>query len=156
MMWMSLEPIIQIEVSQKVKDKYCILMHIYGIWKNCSEEFISRAAAAAAKLLQSCPTVCGPIDCSPKGSPIPAILQARTLEWVPISFSNAGKGKVKVKLLGCDPMDFSPPGSSVHGYFQGSNGETDIVNRLTDMGRGKKRIRCMERVTWKLTLPYIK
>ena len=53
-------------------------------------------------------------------------------------------------------MDFSPPGSSVHGYFQGSNGETDIVNRLTDMGRGKKRIRCMERVTWKLTLPYEK
>ena len=47
------------------------------------------AAAAAAKLLQSCPTLCSPIDGSPPGSPIPGILQARTLEWVAISFSNA-------------------------------------------------------------------
>jgi len=47
------------------------------------------AAAAAAKLLQSCPTLCDPIDGSPPGSPIPGILQARTLEWVAISFSNA-------------------------------------------------------------------
>ena len=47
------------------------------------------AAAAAAKLLQSCPTLCDPIDCSPPGSPVPRILQARTLEWVAISFSNA-------------------------------------------------------------------
>ena len=46
-------------------------------------------AAAAAKLLQSCPTLRDPIDCSPPGSPIPGILQARTLEWVAISFSNA-------------------------------------------------------------------
>ena len=47
------------------------------------------AAAAAAKLLQSCPTLCDPIDDSPPGSPIPGILQARTLEWVAISFSSA-------------------------------------------------------------------
>jgi len=47
------------------------------------------AAAAAAKSLQSCPTLCNPIDGSPPGSPIPGILQARTLEWVAISFSNA-------------------------------------------------------------------
>ena len=47
------------------------------------------AAAAAAMLLQSCPTLCNPIDGSPPGSPIPGILQARTLEWVTISFSNA-------------------------------------------------------------------
>ena len=46
-------------------------------------------AAAAAKSLQSCPTLCDPIDGSPPGSPIPGILQARTLEWVAISFSNA-------------------------------------------------------------------
>ena len=46
------------------------------------------AAAAAAKSLQSCPTLCDPIDGSPLGSPIPGILQARTLEWVAISFSN--------------------------------------------------------------------
>ena len=56
-------------------------------------------AAAAAKSLQSCPTLCDPIDGSPPGSPIPGILQARTLEWVAISFSNAWKWKVKVKSL---------------------------------------------------------
>ena len=54
---------------------------------------------AAAKLLQSCPTLCDLIDGSPPGSPVPGILQARTLEWVAISFSNAWKWKVKVKLL---------------------------------------------------------
>ena len=54
---------------------------------------------AAAKLLQSCPTLCNPIDGSPPGSPAPGILQARTLEWVAISFSNAWKWKVKVKSL---------------------------------------------------------
>ena len=53
----------------------------------------------AAKSLQSCPTLCDPIDSSQPGSPIPGILQARTLEWVAISFSNAWKWKVKVKLL---------------------------------------------------------
>ena len=47
------------------------------------------AAAATAKSLQSCPTLCDPIDGSPPGSPVPGILQARTLEWVAISFSNA-------------------------------------------------------------------
>ena len=57
------------------------------------------AAAAAAKSLQSCPTLCDPIDSSPPGSPFPGILQARALEWVAISFSNAWKWKVKVKLL---------------------------------------------------------
>ena len=57
------------------------------------------AAAAAAKLLQSCLTLCDPIDNSPPGSPVPGILQARTLEWVAISFSNAWKWKVKGKSL---------------------------------------------------------
>ena len=56
-------------------------------------------AAAAAKSLQSCPTLCDPIDGSPPGSPVPGILQARTLDWVAISFSNAWKWEVKVKLL---------------------------------------------------------
>ena len=57
------------------------------------------AAAAAAKLLQSCPTLCNPIDGSPPGSPVPGSLQARTMEWVAISFSNAWKWKGKVKSL---------------------------------------------------------
>ena len=56
-------------------------------------------SAAAAKSVQSCPTLCDPIDGSPPGSPIPGILQARTLEWVAISFSSAWKWKVKVKSL---------------------------------------------------------
>ena len=63
-------------------------------WKNSP-----RTSAAAAKLLQSCLTLCNPIDGSPPGSPVPGILQARTLEWVSISFSNAWKWKVKVKSL---------------------------------------------------------
>ena len=50
---------------------------------------VAAAAAAAAKSLQSCPTLCDPIDGSPPGSPVPGILQARTLEWAAISFSNA-------------------------------------------------------------------
>ena len=53
----------------------------------------------AAKSLQSCPTLCDPIDGSPTGSPVPGILQARTLEWVAISFSSAWKWKMKAKLL---------------------------------------------------------
>ena len=60
-----------------------------------------KTAAAATESLQSCSTLCDPIDGSPPGSPIPGILQARTLQWVAISFSNAWKWKVKVKSLSC-------------------------------------------------------
>ena len=60
---------------------------------------VSPSAAATAKSLQLYPTLCDPIDGSPPGSPVPGILQARTLEWVAISFSNAWKWKVKVKSL---------------------------------------------------------
>ena len=60
---------------------------------------IVRDAMAAAKLLQLCPTLCDPIDGSLPGSSIPGILQARILQWVAISFSNAWKWKVKVKWL---------------------------------------------------------
>ena len=132
-----------------------------------------KPAAAAAKSFQSCPTLCNPIDSSPTGSPIPGILQARTLEWIAISFSNAWKWKVKVNhsvvsnssrphglqptrllhpwdfpgkstgvgchcllqfmkvksesevtqscLTLCDPIDCSPPGSSIHGIFPGKS-----------------------------------
>ena len=66
------------------------------------------SAAAAAKLLQSCPTLCDPIDGSPPGSPVPGILQARTLEWVAISFSSASKWKVKVKLHSCVGLFATP------------------------------------------------
>ena len=73
--------------------------------------------AAAAKSLQLCPILYDPIDGSPPGSSVLGILQARTLEWVAISFSNAcmhAKSFQSCLTLG-DPMDSSPPGSSVHG-----------------------------------------
>ena len=64
--------------------------------------------ATAAKSLQSCPTLCDPIDSSPLGSSVPEILQARTLEWVAISFSNAWKWKVKGKSLSCARLLATP------------------------------------------------
>ena len=68
-------------------------------WRILSITLLAYAAAAAAKSLQSCPTLCDHIAGSPPGSLVPGILQARTREWVAISFSNAWKWKVKVKLL---------------------------------------------------------
>ena len=68
----------------------------------------SAFAAAAAKSLRSCPSLCDPIDGSSPGSPVPGILQARTLEWVAISFSNAWKWKVKVKSLNCVRLFATP------------------------------------------------
>ena len=74
-----------------------------------------------SEVAQSCPTLCDPIDGSPPGSSVPGILQARTLEWVVISFSNAAAAAVK-SLQSCptlyDPIDGSPPGSSVHGILE--------------------------------------
>ena len=74
---------------------------------------VSMLLLAAAKLLQSCPTLCDPIGGSPPGSPIPGIVQARTLEWVAISFSNAWKWKVKVKLLSHVQL-FATPWTAAH------------------------------------------
>ena len=86
---------------------------------------VNKPPAHNAKSIQSCPTLCNPIDGSPPGCPVPGILQARTLEWVAVSFSNAWKWKVKIEsevtqlcLTLSDPMDCSPPGSSIHGIFQ--------------------------------------
>ena len=79
-------------------------------------------AAVAVKSLQSCPTLCDPIDGCPQGFPVPGILQARILEWVAISFSNAWKWKVKVKslshvwLLATPWTTYSLPGSSAMGF----------------------------------------
>ena len=86
----------------------------------CRLLLLPATATAAAKSLQSCPTLCDPIDGSPPGSPVPGILQARTLEWVATSFSSAWKWKVKGKSLSrlCHLMDYSLPGFSVHGIFQ--------------------------------------
>ena len=79
----------------------------------------------AAKSLQLCPTLCDPIDGSPLGSSVPGIHQARILEWVTISFSNAWKWKVKSEIEVAqssptlsDTKDCSLQGSSIHGIFQ--------------------------------------
>ena len=91
----------------------CIALHVLALWvtKHHFHQFYSsrssQKSAAAAKSLQSSPTLCDPINGSPPGCPVPGILQARTLEWIAISFSNALKWKVKVKSLSCDPMDYS-------------------------------------------------
>ena len=74
------------------------------------------AAAAAAKSLQSCLTLCNPIDGSPPGSPVPGILQARVLEWVAISFSNVRKWKVKAKSLSCVRLFTTPWTTAYHAY----------------------------------------
>ena len=74
----------------------------------CSHTNFRIICPAAAELRQSCPTLCDPTDGSPPGSPLPGILQARTLEWVAISFSNAWKWKVKVKSLSCVPLLVTP------------------------------------------------
>ena len=76
--------------------------HTASLYQMCA------AATAAAKSYQSCPTLCYPIDGSPLGSPVPGILQARTLEWVAISFSNAWTWKVKVKSLSCVRLFATP------------------------------------------------
>ena len=84
--------------------------------------FLTVSAAAAAKSLQSCPTLCNPRDGSPPGSPVPGILQAKTLEWVAISFSNVSAAAAAKSLQSCptlcDPIDGSPPGSAVPGILQ--------------------------------------
>ena len=77
------------------------ILKAYWCWRERNE-------AAAAKSLQLCPTLCDPVDSSPPGSPIPGILQARTLEWVVIFCSDAWKWKVKVKSLRCVQLGAPP------------------------------------------------
>ena len=86
-------------------------------------------AAAAAKLLQSCPTLCNPIDSSPPGSAVPGILQARILEWGAIAFSDictaataAAAKSLQSCLTLCDPIDSSQPGSPTPGILQARTG----------------------------------
>ena len=95
-------------------------------------------AAAAAKLLQSCPTLCDPIDGSLPGSALPGILQARILEWVAISFSNAcvhAKSLQSCPTL-CNPIDGSPAGSPVPGILQARILEWVAISFSTGMSLG--------------------
>ena len=90
----TLIPFHKLQLSHRMKQTKVKWHFAYSETSICCSGFF-----AAAKLLQSCPTLCDPIDGGPPGSAVPGILQARTLEWVAISFSNAWKGKVKVKSL---------------------------------------------------------
>ena len=84
-------------VLEKAEEPEIKLLTSVGSSKK--QEHSRKTSAAAAKSLQLCPTLCDPIDGNPPGSAVPGILQARTLEWVAISFSNAWKWKVNEKLL---------------------------------------------------------
>ena len=94
-----------------VKDMVFLVV-MYGC-----ENWTIKKVAAAAKSLQSCPTLCDSIDGSPPGSPVPGILQARTLEWECMKAESESE-VAQLCLTLHDPMDCSPPGSSVHGIFQ--------------------------------------
>ena len=86
------------------------ILEVSSLGKSDQPSFkeMDSAAAAAAKSFQSCPTLCDPRDSSLPGSSVPGILQARTLEWVAISFSNAWKWKVKGKSLSCVQLLATP------------------------------------------------
>ena len=96
---------LQVWCNVSSSQNQCVLQLGFGhrfVWFRFCTLFyctVTGIAAASAKSPQSCPTLCDPIDGSPPGSPVPGILQARTLQWVAISFSNAWKWKVKVKSL---------------------------------------------------------
>ena len=91
----------------KIFHKHPVKMFI-GFWYLGSDNYTNRSTTTTTKSLQSCPTLCDPTDGSPPGSAFPGILQARTLEWVAISFSNAWKWKVKGKLLSCVQLLATP------------------------------------------------
>ena len=81
------------KTQQEQRRNYTQIVHMIA------KSWVTWCHSVAAKSLQTCPTLCNPIDGSPPGYPIPGILQARTLEWVAISFSNSWKWKLKVKSL---------------------------------------------------------
>ena len=97
----------------KYRGRYNNCKYLCTQHRGTSVHKTNTAAAAAAKSLQSCPTLCNPIDSSPPGSPVPGIFQARTLEWVAMSFSSAWKWRVKVKLLSRVRL-FTTPWTTAH------------------------------------------
>ena len=110
--------LLQYSYLKNSKDRGTWWARVHGITKSWTRLRIAQSmclcyAAAAVKSLQSCPTLCDPINGSPSGSPVPGILQARTLEWVAISFTNVWKWQVKVKSLSRVQL-FATPGTAAH------------------------------------------
>ena len=122
-----LESIIKIIIMSEINTLYTIIISVvvitanrinilstFNYWLISHSNLIKyTVAAAAAKSLQSCPTLCDPIEGSPPGSPVPGILQARTLEWVTISFSNAWKVKSESEVAQSCPT-LSTPWTAAH------------------------------------------
>ena len=126
--WSDLKTVLKKKRKKRKKEKQTIIVKLafswvlwvflgnYPTWegmvcrKSCiwSPQVACQLLAAAAKSLQSCPTLCDPREGSPLGSPVPGILRAWTLEWVDISFYNARKWKVKVKSLSCVRLLVTP------------------------------------------------
>ena len=100
----SLHSKIKILFPPEVKGKKKLTCSVFCTIQYIAIKLMFFYTAAAAKSHQSCPTLCDPTDRSPPGSPVPGILQARTLEWVAISFSNAWKRKVKGSRSVSDPL----------------------------------------------------
>ena len=126
-------------------EKPCRLQSMGSQSRTWLSEFTSlhTGAAATAKSLQSCPILCNPIDSSPLGFRVPGILQARTLEWVAISFFNAWKWKVKVKLLSHVRPSATPwpaafqalrPWGSKQGYWKGVPLPSDVLIKMGKFG----------------------
>ena len=116
-------PSLKLEYSKNLIQVPCPQGTIKSSSENYKTSWKDLTKDATAKSLQSCLTLCNPIDSRPPGSAVPGILQARTLEWAAISFSNAWKWKSESEVAqSCptlrDPMDSSLPGSSIHGIFQ--------------------------------------
>ena len=120
------------------------------------------SAAAVAKSLQSCPTLCDPIDGLPPGSPVPGILQGRILEWVTISFSNAWKWKVKVKSLQHIRL-FATPWTAAHQtppsmgfskqeYWSGVPLPSLWLGKIKGKRRGWQRRRWLDSITNSLNM----
>ena len=127
-------------VNKRLKNKIVTPNSDVASFKCCCYYFYQ---SAAAKSLQSRPTLCNPRDGSPPGSPVPGILQARTLEWVAISFSNAWKWKVKslshVQLLAAPwTAAYQAPPSMECGYLMRS---ADSLEKTLMLGKteGKRR-----------------
>ena len=111
-------------IGRTLADINCSSIFFQPIYQNNGNKNKSKQMGpAAAKSLQTCPTLCNPPDGSPPGSPVPGILQARTLEWGCHFLLQCMKVKSESEVAEscptlCNPMDCSPPGSSVHGVFQ--------------------------------------